>query len=159
MESSPAGKKRILVVEDDGVLSKGLEILLNNNGYSSKTARKNECLSAFLSRSTFDLILFGCENPGEDLPLITSLRKECSMPPFIMMNTLPEHKPAENGASAFMEKPLEPLRLLEKIGEVLSRVSDHPTRCCCGNLLGIRRSTYFEIRCRRCKKTVRIFYK
>jgi len=149
-------RRKILVAEDDGVLSKGIEILLNNNGYSAKAAMKNESLSVLLRRQNFDLVLFGCGKPEEDLYLLGKIRKNCTMPPMIMINTLPEHKPEENGAAAFLGGTVEPISLLDKVQDVVRGILDTPVRCDCGNLLGIRKGRYLEIRCRRCKKTVRI---
>ncbi|MEB3225862.1 MAG: response regulator transcription factor [Synechococcus sp.] len=120
--------KRILVVDDDPILQKILESLLQQAGYSVKTALSGEQGLSIWSEFQPDLIISDVRMPGIDgFELCRQIRSEPSgqLIPFLFLssqtnldNRLEGHF---SGADDYVTKPFEMPELLAKIERQLTR--------------------------------------
>jgi two-component system response regulator AtoC len=71
-------KKRILAVDDDGLVRKSLEILLREAGYEPVVAGSGQEALGFLPQRHFDLLITDIRMPGMDgLQVIQAVRQYC----------------------------------------------------------------------------------
>jgi two-component system response regulator AtoC len=71
-------KKRILAVDDDGLVRKSLEILLREAGYDPTVASGGQEALGFLPQRHFDLLITDIRMPGMDgLQVIQAVRQYC----------------------------------------------------------------------------------
>ena len=71
-------KKRILAVDDDGLVRKTLEILLREAGYEPTVASGGQEALGFLVQRHFDLLITDIRMPGMDgLQVIQAVRDYC----------------------------------------------------------------------------------
>ena len=71
-------KKRILAVDDDGLVRKSLEILLRESGYEPVVASSGQEALGFLVQRHFDLLITDIRMPGMDgLQVIQAVRDYC----------------------------------------------------------------------------------
>ena len=71
-------KKRILAVDDDGLVRKSLEILLREAGYEAVVAASGQEALGFLVQRHFDLLITDIRMPGMDgLQVIQAVRQYC----------------------------------------------------------------------------------
>lgn len=71
-------KKRILAVDDDGLVRKSLEILLKEAGYEPVVAAGGQEALGFLTQRHFDLLITDIRMPGMDgLQVIQAVRDYC----------------------------------------------------------------------------------
>ena len=71
-------KKRILAVDDDGLVRRSLEILLREAGYDPTVASGGQEALGFLAQHHFDLLITDIRMPGMDgLQVIQSVRQYC----------------------------------------------------------------------------------
>ncbi len=71
-------KKRILVVDDDGLVRRSLEILLREAGYDPTVASGGQEALGFLVQRHFDLLITDIRMPGMDgLEVIQAVRQYC----------------------------------------------------------------------------------
>ena len=71
-------KKRILAVDDDGLVRKSLEILLREAGYDPTVASGGQEALGFLVQRHFDLLITDIRMPGMDgLQVIRAVRDYC----------------------------------------------------------------------------------
>jgi CheY-like chemotaxis protein len=79
-------KKRILAVDDDGLVRKSLEILLRGAGYEPSVASSGQEALGFLVQRHFDLLITDIRMPGMDgLQVIRAVRDythEMKRPPI-----------------------------------------------------------------------------
>lgn len=128
MTGGHARKKRILAVDDDGLVRKSLEILLKEAGYDPVVASGGEEALAEVSRGHFDLLITDIRMPGMDgLQLIRDVREYCremkkaAIPEIVLTayNDAPVKDSATRmGVRDFLLKPFkvtEFLSVLERI--------------------------------------------
>lgn len=108
---------KILIAEDDELLSKLLESALRPSYPELTLVRDGLSAIALLRRESFDVLLTDWMMPGIDgIELIRRVRAECSPPPFIIMATVlasPEARrhALHSGADDFLAKPSRPAEI------------------------------------------------
>ena len=71
-------KKRILAVDDDGLVRRSLEILLREAGFDPTVASSGQEALGFLVQRHFDLLITDIRMPGMDgLQVIQAVRQYC----------------------------------------------------------------------------------
>ncbi len=119
-------KKRVLVIDDIGVILDLVEFLLQKGGYEVATATDAASALAQIEKITPDLILLDIMMPDiSGYEFIAQLRQHqnhyASIP--IMLLTVKEHTPEEVeqlGVAGYLRKPFHQKELLGKIEELLS---------------------------------------
>jgi DNA-binding response OmpR family regulator len=115
-------KKRILIVDDDTSIRKGLKKLLKKANYNVALAANGfEAVDQFFSEPV-DLLLLDLNMPGKDgWAAYENITRRNPYVPTIIMTGLPDQFPiaAAVGAGALLEKPLEPKELLHVIENLL----------------------------------------
>lgn len=117
--------RKVLVIDDDPVLDKGLEILLTNAGYKTKVSDKGDTALTLASEFKPDIILLDIMLGGLDgREIAESLRKShpTRTTPIILIsaNHYMQRDFEKCGAEAFISKPFESrdlLRVLQKYCE------------------------------------------
>jgi two-component system response regulator AtoC len=120
-------KKRILAVDDDGLVRRSLEILLREAGYDPTIAASGQEALGFLVQRHFDLLITDMRMPGMDgLQVIRAVRDYClekKRPPIpeIVLTAYNDERVRESadrlGVKEFILKPFkidEFLKVLER---------------------------------------------
>lgn len=128
-----AGKSRILLIEDDPVVSTILRVALERAGYDVCAARGGEdCLDrATAHGGGFDLVLSDVVLDGHSaVPLLDRLKGMCPAAPVLMVSGYPLHLLVERGylgpssvdycTSFFLQKPFMPSELTATVNRVLT---------------------------------------
>jgi len=128
-------KKRILIVDDDAAVSGSMKRVLERAGYAVALALDSEeAIIQFLPEQT-DLLLLDLNLPTRSgWDVFERLTTRCPFVPVIIITGMPNQLPTAlaAGASALMEKPVDPAQLLKMIGEVLSEGNETRLRRLCG---------------------------
>lgn len=117
--------KRILIIEDDKVLSDELSILLKNAGYDAVCIKDFRDVSTQIKQADIDLILLDINLPevnGE--ALLQDFRRSSDTPVIMLTNRtseLDEVLSMSYGADDYITKPYSPTILLLRISAVLKR--------------------------------------
>ena len=115
-------KKRILIVDDDIAIRKGLKKLLKKANYDVAVAADGfEAVDRFTSEP-IDLLLLDLNMPGKDgWAAYEGITRKDPYVPTIIMTGLPDQFPiaAAGGTGTLLEKPLEPKELLSVIESLL----------------------------------------
>ena len=119
--------KRILLVDDEPLILKGLKYTLEQEGYETDSAMDGEeALDKFFSGS-FDLILLDVMLPKLDGLSVCQRIREHSNVPIIMLTAKGEDMDKilglEYGADDYMTKPFNILEVKARIKTILRRVS------------------------------------
>jgi len=124
-------KKRILAVDDDGLVRRSLEILLREAGYDATVAGSGQEALGFLPQRHFDLLITDIRMPGMDgLQVIQAVRQYCQemkkkpIPEIVLTGYSDEavrQSAVRLGVKAFLMKPF-------KIDEFLSVLENHLSR-------------------------------
>ena len=126
MEEECGFVKKILIVEDDKVISKELEELLNHAGYETATLKNFSNATSEILESTADLVLLDINIPVVNGEMILKNIREKSEIPVIMVTSrnseTDEVLSISFGADDYITKPYNPNILLLRIGAVLKRV-------------------------------------
>lgn len=120
-------KKRILAVDDDGLVRRSIELLLKGAGYDPVVANGGEEALALLDQKRFDLLITDIRMPGMDgLQVIQAVRDYCrqkkkpAIPEIVLTayNDVPVQDSAKRmGVREFLLKPFkvdEFLKVLER---------------------------------------------
>ena len=130
-----AGKSRILLIEDDPVVSTILRVALERAGYDVCAARGGEdCLDRATAHGGFDLVLSDVVLDGHSaVPLIDRLKGMCPTAPVLMVSGYPLNLLVERGylapgsvdhcKSFFLQKPFMPSELTATVNRVLAENS------------------------------------
>jgi DNA-binding response OmpR family regulator len=116
--------KHIVIVDDDSPFRMMIRKVLEAAGYRVSEAKN--ALAVF-SLSAYDLMLLDIQMPGIDgHKVLASLRedKTCTAPIIVLTGMSdPSHRTRalDEGADAFMTKPVNKEHLLSKIAELLTR--------------------------------------
>lgn len=120
-------KKRILAVDDDGLVRRSLELLLRGAGYEPVVASSGQDALGFLVQRHFDLLITDMRMPGMDgLQVIQAVRQYCQemkkhpIPEIVLTayNDEPTRQSAVRlGVKEFLLKPFK----VEEFLEVLKR--------------------------------------
>lgn len=121
---------KILVVDDDDLVLKSCQRILEGPDVTIHTARNADNAKALLEAGeTFDLILTDIKMPGKDGFALLSLAREKYPETVIVMMTgylIPEtiQKGSQRGADGFIAKPFTPEELMEAIHKALPTIKD-----------------------------------
>ena len=119
--------KRILLVDDEPLIIKGLKYTLEQEGYETMSAMDGEeALSLFFSNS-IDLVLLDVMLPKLDGIQVCQRIRESSNVPIIMLTAKGEDMDKilglEYGADDYMTKPFNILEVKARIKNILRRAS------------------------------------
>ncbi|MBQ7519371.1 MAG: response regulator, partial [Clostridia bacterium] len=119
--------KRILLVDDEPLIIKGLKYTLEQEGYETLSAMDGEeALNLFFS-NTVDLVLLDVMLPKLDGIQVCQRIRESSNVPIIMLTAKGEDMDKilglEYGADDYMTKPFNILEVKARIKNILRRAS------------------------------------
>lgn len=111
---------RLLLLEDDQILSETLQLFLSKEGYDVDTALSIEEAEALTFNNIYDLYLFDINLPeGNGIDLLKSLQYADDTTPTIFITALTDmNSMAEGfklGAIDYIKKPFDPQELLIRI--------------------------------------------
>lgn len=117
---------RILVVDDEPVLLKGLKFSLEQEGYTVETASDGKVALDILEKEKFDLVVLDIMLPEIDGNEVCKRIRTKSMIPIIMLTAKGDDeskiKGLESGADDYLSKPFNILELKARIKAILRRV-------------------------------------
>lgn len=118
-------KKRILILEDDVTFGTMLKTWFTKNSWDTTWVSKVEQAKSEFADKTFDLILSDLRLPdGDGIIFLTWLRENNIMTPLIIMTSYSDVQTAvlamKLGASDYLQKPINPTILQQKIEMALS---------------------------------------
>ncbi len=117
---------RILIVDDEPILLKGLKFSLSQEGYKVETALDAEEAMEHLEDDKFDLMVLDVMLPGMSGIEFCKKIRETSNMPIIMLTARGDDESKilglEAGADDYMSKPFNILELKARIKAVLRRV-------------------------------------
>lgn len=111
---------KLLLLEDDHILSETLKLFLTREGYSVDVALDIEEAEDLTFRNSYDLYLFDINLPyGSGLELLKDLRHAEDFTPTIFITALTDMRSMAKGfaldAIDYIKKPFEPQELLIRI--------------------------------------------
>lgn len=119
--------KRILLVDDEPLLIKGLKYTLEQDGYETESAIDGEEALEKFNASKFDMILLDVMLPKLDGITVCQKIREVSNVPIIMLTAKGEDMDKilglEYGADDYMTKPFNILEVKARIRTILRRVN------------------------------------
>ncbi len=118
---------RILVVDDEQALLKGLRFSLEQDGYDVETAEDGETAYNMALNGNYDLIVLDLMLPRMDGLEVCRKLRETSMVPILILTANGEDSTKlqglENGADDYLTKPFNVLELKARIKAILRRVN------------------------------------
>ncbi len=119
--------RRLLLVDDEPSIIKGLKFSLEQDGYETEVAYDGEEALAKFAQGGFDLILLDVMLPKRDGVEVCQQIRETSQVPIIMLTAKGEDMDKilglEYGADDYMTKPFNILEVKARIKTILRRVS------------------------------------
>lgn len=124
-------KQRILVIEDDAAIRRGILAGLRFNGYATLEAADDGVGREMALRESFDLLLLDLNLPGGDgLDILRAVRERDTRVPVIILTARGAEedrvKGLKLGGDDYMVKPFGPQELLARIEAVLRRTPARP---------------------------------
>jgi DNA-binding response OmpR family regulator len=124
-------RKRILVIEDDAAIRRGLVDALTFAGYATLEASEGAAGLAAALRSDYDLLLLDLVLPGADgLSILREIRALRSPLPVIVLTARGSEddrvRGLDLGADDYVVKPFSIKELLARIDAVLRRAPERP---------------------------------
>jgi len=121
--------KKILIIEDDPAISKGLVNALKDENYQTMDVDNGEKGYHLAKNEKYDLIVLDLKLPGKNgIDVCRDLRKDGVNTPIIMLTVLKEELDQvlglELGADDYITKPFSLRVLLAKIKAILRRKSE-----------------------------------
>ena len=117
----------ILVVDDDNRLRERLRKFLTENDFRVTSSANAAEARNILRSLKFDLLVLDIMMPGESGLELTSVLRETSRVPILLLTAMGESEHRidglERGADDYLAKPFEPRELLARIRSILRRVS------------------------------------
>ena len=117
--------KRILLVDDEPLILKGLKFSLEQDGYETDTAMDGEEAIAKALSGDYDLVMLDVMLPGVDGIEVCQRVRERSNVPIIMLTAKGEDMDKilglEYGADDYMTKPFNILEVKARIKSILRR--------------------------------------
>jgi len=118
---------RILVVDDEHLLVKGIKFNLENDGYQVDGAYDGAAALALFRENSYDLIILDLMLPVMDGFTVCRKIRESSQVPIIMLTAKSEGSDKllgfEYGADDYVTKPFDILELKARIRVILRRVA------------------------------------
>lgn len=124
-------RHRILVVEDDSAIRRGISASLRFNGYEIVEAEEGTAGLALALAEAYDLLLLDLNLPGCDgLEILKQVRAQSPSIPVIVLTARGDEgdrvKGLKLGADDYVVKPFGPQELLARIEAVLRRSPARP---------------------------------
>jgi len=121
---------KLLLLEDDHILSETLALFLSKEGYSVDVALSMEEAEVLTYENTYDLYLFDINLPeGSGLELLEGLRHASDHTPTIFITALTDlHSLSQGfqlGAMDYIKKPFDPQELLIRLQAKFKNDSVH----------------------------------
>lgn len=117
----------ILVVDDDNRLRELLRKFLTENNFRVTSSANAAEARNILTSLEFDLLVLDVMMPGESGLELTSVLRETSRVPILLLTAMGESEHRidglERGADDYLAKPFEPRELLARIRSILRRVA------------------------------------
>lgn len=118
----------ILIVEDDLTFSTMMKTWLGKKGFNVNTASNNARARKMIEADTYHLVLSDLRLPDQDgIFLLNWMREKGIETPLIIMTSYADIQSVvsaiKQGASDYIQKPIQPDELLKKINEALSQPS------------------------------------
>ncbi|MGY6559811.1 MAG: response regulator [Nitritalea sp.] len=115
---------KILIVEDDVVFCKMLTRFLSKQGYEVRDAQNGKDAKELIALNTFDLAILDYRLPDMNgIEILQHMRAEEATAKVILITRYGDDeiasKAIEEGAAAFVSKPINPKELTEVIHQVL----------------------------------------
>ena len=124
--------KRVLLVDDEPLIVKGLKYTLEQEGFETDSAADGEEALAKFFAGSFDFILLDVMLPKLDGITVCQRIREHSNVPIIMLTAKGEHIDKilglEYGADDYMTKPFNILEVKARIKTILRRVQGNSTQ-------------------------------
>ncbi len=122
----------VLVVDDDPLMCRLVEVLLETQGHSVVTAGHYEAAMTAIRVRVPDLILLDVQLPSIDgFTIMRQLKRQYDAVPIIMLTARAEMQDRllglDTGADDYVVKPFEPAELLARVKAVLRRSKKHLT--------------------------------
>ncbi|NLA53158.1 MAG: response regulator transcription factor [Clostridiales bacterium] len=121
--------KRILLVDDEPLMIKGLKYTLEQDGYETVSAYDGEEALKVFAENTFDVVLLDVMLPKMDGIQVCQRIRESSDVPIIMLTAKGEDLDKilglEYGADDYMTKPFNILEVKARIKTILRRVQNN----------------------------------
>ncbi len=116
--------RRILVVDDEPLLVRMLQRVLETNGYDVLGAADGHAALAVLAETTVDLVLSDVRMPGMDGPsLLAELRRLPSPPPLVFLTGYGAYTDAQLKAMGAVQVHAKPLTADALLALVRTHVS------------------------------------
>lgn len=119
------GSKKILIVDDDVMSLKMTELILQENGHQVLVATSGEECLSILRQGGIDLVLLDIEMPGiNGIETLEQIRADAQLKNvkviFLTVMIVGRYKQDADrlGASDFIQKPILPVELVERIAKV-----------------------------------------
>lgn len=129
MEGMVLVAKRILLVDDEPLMIKGLKYTLEQDGYETVSAFDGEEALRLFAENTFDVVLLDVMLPKMDGIQVCQRMRESSDVPIIMLTAKGEDLDKilglEYGADDYMTKPFNILEVKARIKTILRRVQSN----------------------------------
>jgi DNA-binding response OmpR family regulator len=125
---------RVLVVEDDPMIAKGLHTALRQDGYAVDGVSDGRSASEALRSSKFDLVLLDLGLPGRDgLEVLRDLRRRGDATPVIIVTARDDIENRieglDAGADDYIVKPFDLNELAARMRSVLRRAAGRGDPC------------------------------
>ncbi len=124
--------KRILLVDDEPLMLKGLTYTLEQDGYETDTAVDGQEALDLFRENSYDLVLLDVMLPKIDGLSVCQRIRESSNVPIIMLTAKGEDMDKilglEYGADDYMTKPFNILEVRARIRSVLRRAGSQPVQ-------------------------------
>jgi DNA-binding response OmpR family regulator len=111
---------KILIVEDDVVFCKMLTRFLSKNGFGVSDAQSARSAYDILEKNTFDLAILDYRLPDENgIDILKKIKAAHPQTKVILITRFSNQEVADEarqeGADAYVSKPIDPKELLEQI--------------------------------------------
>ena len=118
---------RILVVDDEKLLVKGVKFNLENEGYEVMTAYDGAAAVELEKKENFDLIVMDVMMPELDgFSAVAEIRKTCNTPVLMLSARGEEYDRIhgfELGVDDYVVKPFSPKELMMRVTAIMNRVN------------------------------------
>lgn len=125
---------KILIVDDEEILVKGLKAFFSQEGNSVDVAYDGKTAYSLISKNSYDLILLDYMLPEIDgLTLLQTLRNDGNITPIIMLTAKSDASSKirclELGADDYITKPFDIVELRLRVKALIRRVNYYSSSC------------------------------
>lgn len=125
-------KQRVLVVEDDAAIRRGIVDALGFDGYQTVDVGDGDAGLRSALNGSFDLLLLDLVLPGKTgLDILREVRQQCTTLPVVILTARGEEsdrvRGLKLGADDYVVKPFSVAELLARVEAVLRRSPERPS--------------------------------